>query len=102
MRASGEPRQLKIPMETSAVLLRMKVQEPDGRRFQASLRTVEGGQVWSRSSIKARAQQRKGATVSVSIPASKIPAGDYILTLSAMNEASELEDINRYFFRVNK
>jgi hypothetical protein len=102
MRGGGEPPQLTIPKEAKAVLLRMRVQEPAGRSLQASLRTVEGAPIWSRSGIKTRPQERNGFTVSVSIPANKIPAGDYILTLSALTEANELEEINRYFFRVVK
>lgn len=102
MRDSSEPEQLRIPKEINAVLLKMKVQEPDGRSFQASLRTVEGAQIRVGGAIKARAKQKNGFTVSVSIPANKIPTGDYILTLSARNKANESEEINRYFFRVIK
>ena len=98
----GEPRQLTVPKETKAVLLKMRVQEPVGRSLQASLRTVEGAPIWSRSGIKTRPQEKDGFSVSVSIPANKIPPGDYILTLSAVNETNESEEINRYFFRVVK
>jgi hypothetical protein len=102
MRGSSEPEQLRIPKEANAVLLKMNVQAPDGRNFKASLRTVEGNQVLIRSGIKARTKQTNGSAVSVSIPAAKIPTGDYILTLSAENKTNESEEINRYFFRVIK
>jgi hypothetical protein len=102
MRDSGEPQQLKIPKEINAVLLRLQVREPNGRSFHAGLKSVEGTQIWSRSNIKARAKEKNGSIVSVSIPANKILPGEYILTLSAGDQASELEEINRYFFRVVK
>ena len=101
MRGGSEPQELTIPKETNAVLLKMSIDDANGRSFQATLRTVEGAQIWSRSAIKPRAQQN-GSTIAVSIPASKIPSSDYILTLSAINKANELEEINRYFFRVIK
>jgi hypothetical protein len=102
IRGDGEAQELKIPKETEAVLLKMRVQESIERSLQVSLRTVEGVQIWSRSGIKFRPQEKNGSIVSVSIPANKIPAGDYVLTLSALNEANEPEEINRYFFRLSK
>jgi hypothetical protein len=102
MRGGAEPQELSIPNETTAVLLKMRVEKPDGHSFQASLRTVDGGQIWSKSGIKARSQDKSGLTVSLSIPANKIPPSDYVLTLSATNKANELEEVNRYFFRVIK
>ena len=101
MRSGGDPQELTIPKETNAVLLKMNVEDANGRSFQATLRTVGGAQVWSRSAIKPLAQQT-GSTITVSIPANKIPSSDYILTLSAINKANALEEINRYFFRVIK
>lgn len=102
LRSGGEAQQLIISKETDVVLLQMKIQEPDAPVFQADLRTVEGAKIWSRASIKARAQTRNSSLVSVSIPASKLAAGDYILTLSAAHGANETEEVNRYFFRVVK
>jgi hypothetical protein len=102
MRSGGEPQELRIPKEADAVLLKMNVEELDGRNFQATLRRVEGRQIWSRSAIKARSQSKHSSTVSVSIPADKMPTGDYILTLSTINKANELQEVNRYFFRVIK
>lgn len=101
MRSGNEPQELKLPNDANAALLRMRVERADGDSFQASLRTVDGAQVWSRSGIEPRSQNKSDFRVSVSIPASKIPPGDYILTLSAI-KANELEEVNRYFFRVIK
>jgi hypothetical protein len=102
MRSGGEAQQVKISKGIDVILLQMKVQQPDARLFQSDLRTVEGAKIWSRASIKAGAQTRNGSLVSVSIPASKLAAGDYILTLSATHGANEREEVNRYFFRVVK
>jgi hypothetical protein len=100
MRGDGDPQELKIKDETTAVIFKMNVQEPNGRSYQVRLRTVDGAQIWSRSSLKARQQGKDGGIVSVSIPSNKIPKNDYILTLSAINSSNESEEINRYFFRV--
>ena len=100
MRSEGNPQVLKIPNETAAVTFKMNVQEPAGRSYEVGLRTVDGAQIWSRSSLKARQQEKDGGIVSVTIPSNKIPRNDYILTLSAINSSNDSEEINRYFFRV--
>lgn len=100
-RSGGDTQHLSLSKETSAVLLQMKVQQPVARVFQIDLRTVDGVTVWSKASIKAR-QSKDSITVSATVPARKLEAGDYILTLSATNGASESEEINRYFFRVSR
>lgn len=102
LRSGGEAQRLKISKATAAVLLQMRVGQPGARVYQVALRTVEGVKIWSRSSVKARGLTKDSSTVSVTIPAGKLDAGDYILTLSAMNDANETEEINRYFFRISK
>jgi hypothetical protein len=102
MRSGGEAQRLRLSKATAAILLQMRVGQPGARVYQVDLRTVEGVKVWSRSSVKARPSTNDSSTVSVFIPAGKLAANDYILTLSATNGANETEEINRYFFRVSK
>jgi hypothetical protein len=102
MRSGSEPQVVKLDKETQAVLLTMNVQERAERKFQVALRTVEGTQVLQRNSVSAHKQQKGTSAVSISIPANKLPAGDYILTLSAADGSGSLEEINRYFFRVGR
>ena len=102
MRSESEVSQLKLTKETAAVLLQMKVQQPDARAYRVDLRTVDGGNVWSTSAVKVRSSSKDRATVSVSIPASRLDTNEYILTLSATNNANQTEEINRYFFRITK
>ncbi|HZS06472.1 MAG TPA: hypothetical protein VFD58_16655 [Blastocatellia bacterium] len=99
LRGGGEPRQLAIPHSTAQVRLRMKLDGNDHRSYQVGLRAVDGGEVFRQQSLKAR-PGKAGAEVAVTIPAAKLTAGDYILTLSGVNAAGETEELNRYFFRV--
>ena len=102
MRSSGDAQQLKISNETTDVLLQMKIQETEARNFRVSLRTVEGAQVWSGSARLTGAPENKGATIAARVPANKLSADDYILTLSANKGANEPQEIGRYFFKVIK
>ncbi|HWP42521.1 MAG TPA: hypothetical protein VNO14_04750, partial [Blastocatellia bacterium] len=95
----GEAQTLKIPPGTDLVRLRLGVEQQDARRFQVSIRTDTGRQVWRQESIKPH-RGGAGAAITINIPASRLALGDYILTLSAVNETGEPEEVNRYFFRV--
>jgi hypothetical protein len=73
----------------------MKIEKGDSRRFQATIRTVGGPQVWSQQSLK----PQSGAII-VSLPADKLPVNDYTLTLSVTTPTGKTEESNRYVFSV--
>jgi hypothetical protein len=98
VRSGGEPQQLTVPRGAAQVKLRMKLDGNDYHSYQVRLRAVDGGEIFGQS-LKARSG-KAGAEVAVTIPAAKLTAGDYILTLSGVNAAGEAEELNRYFFRV--
>jgi hypothetical protein len=95
VRSGGKPQQIAISQETELVRLQMRIGKGDLRKFQAAVRTVEGAPIWNQRSLKQRSN-----TITVNIPANKLPLGDYILTLTAITPPGETEEINRYFFRV--
>jgi hypothetical protein len=99
VRGDGDPQTLTIPPKTDVARLRMRV-EQNARRFQISVRTVEGREVWERQIIKPHTDGAGAAVVTADIPAGKLALGDYILTLSSVNPAGEPEEVARYFFRV--
>src|SRR5262249_53812476 len=92
---SVDQQQIPIPRGTDMVRLRMETAKGDSRRFQASIHTAEGSQVWSRRSLKS-----VSGAITVHVPADKLPMDDYFLTLSATISRDETEEINRYPFRV--
>jgi len=94
VRGSGDSQLLTIPLKTDVVRLQMRTGRETARVFQVSVRTVEGSQIWQK-----QVPLNKGAVIA-QIPASKLPSGDFILTLSAIEPAGKLEETNRYFFRV--
>ena len=99
VRGEGTPQTLTPPPGTDLVRLQMKVDRDSARRFQVRVRTVEGRQVWEQQ-IKPPAGHAATSTISAEIPATKLPLGDYILTLSAITSIDEPQEVNRYFFRV--
>lgn len=99
MRSGDSPQTAVIPAQASVVRLQLKVDQQDASSFQVSVRTVEGRQVWDQK-LRRRTGQAAASTISAQIPVSKLPRGDYILTLSAINLTGQPEEVNRYFFRV--
>lgn len=96
LRGSSAPQPLIIPRDSEQVELRVRLEVDDYATYQAALRTVEGMEMLSRRNLKARAGR-----LAVIVPAAKLAAGDYILTLSGI-KADTAEEVNRYFFRVSK
>lgn len=97
LRGTGAPQPLAIPRGASQIELRMRLEASAYAAYQIQLRTVEGTEILSRSQLKPRAGQ-----LAVILPANKLRAGDYILTLAGMAAAGTVEEVNRYFFRVSR
>jgi hypothetical protein len=95
-RGKGETlRQITIPRGTDLVRFRIKIKKGDSRRFQAAISIVGSPQFWNQRSLKPRS-----GSITVTVPADKLPVEDYFLTLSATTPTGETEEIYRYFFRV--
>lgn len=99
VRSGSDPQTLTISGRTDLVRLRMRLPRDDARRFQMDVRTVEGQQVWSQQVNRPRASN---TFLTIQIPANRLAMGDYILTLSAVNDKGESAEVSRSFFRVIK
>lgn len=97
----GEQQTLRLPPGAEQIRLQMKLENNDYNRYSASIRAVGGGQSLNSQSARATSSPN-GTTVSVTVPASKLSSGDYILTLTGIDPTGAREEINRYFFRLSK
>ncbi|MBO0721151.1 MAG: hypothetical protein J2P41_10030 [Blastocatellia bacterium] len=102
VRSSGsDPQVLSIPPGTDVVRLLLRAEQGESRTFQVTVSEVDGRrQVWQRS-LKPRLEKTDYA-IAADIPASKLPAGDYFLRLSAPDSAGRAEEVKRYYFRISK
>jgi hypothetical protein len=96
----GQQPPLTIPPGRDLVELRIKTDDFEFPRYQAKLRQVGGGEVFPRQNLAARTIQ-KAPTVAFRVPAKKLARGDYILTLTGLNEAGEPQEAKSYPFRVS-
>jgi hypothetical protein len=98
---TGTPPELVIHKDTQQVRLQLKLRESEYRSYQLVLQAVGGGEVFSRSRLKPAAS-RSGVSFTVTLPASKLAAGDYLLTLRGATPGGEVEDVSQSLFRVEK
>jgi hypothetical protein len=96
VRGDGGPQLVKINPDTVSVRLRMKV-ERGSTGLEAVIRSVEGRDAWSSRSIRAQADY-----ATATVPAGRLAAGDYILTLPSMQSSGQKEELSRYFFRITR
>jgi len=92
---------LVIPVGTTQVRLQLNLADHAYTGYRVSLRAVGGGEIFTRADLKPRLT-KSGASFVLTVPAVKFATGDYILTLSAVSQDGELEDLSKSIFRVEK
>jgi hypothetical protein len=75
----------------------MKLEGDDYPTYQIKLRRLGGAETVSQA--KPAADQQ---SVAVNLPTSQLATGDYTVTLSGVNRAGEVEEVNRYYLRVTQ
>ncbi|HZT60122.1 MAG TPA: hypothetical protein VFA21_16060 [Pyrinomonadaceae bacterium] len=98
---TGAPPTLIIRKDTQQVRLQLRLRENEYQNYQLVLRSVGGGEVFSRGSLKPT-HGTSGASFVLTLPASKLAAGDYILALKGATPGGELEDVSQSLFRVER
>jgi hypothetical protein len=97
LRNAGDLQQVVIPRGTKQMWLEMKLEGDDYPTYQIKLRRLGGAETLSQA--KPAADKK---SVVANLPASQLAAGDYTVTLSGVNRAGEVEEVNRYYLRVSQ
>ena len=98
---TASPPTLAIPKGTAQVHVQLVLKDLDYQNYQIVLREIAGAEIFNRHNVRPRIS-KSGATFSLSLPASKFAAGDYLLTLRGALPGGEIEDVNKSLFRVQK
>lgn len=99
-RDSGTSNTLVLSPQTRSVTIHLAFKKSDHRRYDASLRSVEGKQVLSRRGLRINAGTE--GRVTFTFPASLLQGQDYIVTLTGLSATGEAETIGEYYFRVER
>jgi hypothetical protein len=93
---------LVLSENTTAARLRLAFEESDYAVNEAVARTVDGQEIWrgkAAGSVKAGSGPQ---SVTIEIPGRRLPAGDYLITLSGTGTTGTRETIEEYYFTVKR
>jgi anti-sigma factor RsiW len=92
---------LVIGPETKRVRLQFDVETNEYARYRLGVRPVGGAEIWSQQNVAPR-PVRAGASFVGLVPADKLAAGDYVLTLSGVSAGGVLTDVSKAFFHATR
>ncbi|HMV46987.1 MAG TPA: hypothetical protein PLD20_09565 [Blastocatellia bacterium] len=92
---------LTLTAEMEFARLQLAFRRQDYPQYNVSLSLAGGAEIWRKQGIKANAGAAK-ETLTINVPANKLPAGEYLLTVRGVSQSGELEDIGKSSFRVTR
>lgn len=93
--------QLNLSSDVDFARLQVRIRRLDYATYRASLRSAAGAEVWNQARIKSRVQGPE-EIITLTIPANKLAAGDYILALRGVTAENEVDDVSKSAFRVER
>lgn len=94
----------RLSLSSDAQLARIEIQleaADEFPRFRAELRTVGGAEVLTQGNLRGR-RNGSGLSVSLDVPASALPVGQYELALKGVPAENSVRDIGYYYFQVQR
>ncbi len=98
---TGPAPKLIIPTGTEQVRIQLDLKEGGYPNYSIVLQAIGGSAILSRQGLKPKTS-RSGASFVLMIPARKFANGDYMLTLSGVSQAGEVDALSKSLFRVEK
>lgn len=98
VRGGGEIERVILPAELSLVRLLLDLGIDDYPTYRAALLDADGGELWTQAKLEAESLRGRVA-VAVTLPASLLPAGDYVIRLSGVTSGGDSELVGRYYLR---
>jgi len=100
VRGIDEPRRLVVPPNIGIIQLQLEVEQASGyRSFRAVLRSEDGDELWSQSRLQP-APINTGGFVVLSLPATFLSNGSYLINLFGRGSAERVEEVADYHFSV--
>lgn len=90
-----ETKVLIVPHGANRIRFKLEVEEANFQNYTATLRTPEGIEIWRR-----QLNPRPPQDINLTLPATLLKSGDYILSLSGTTAEHEVANAGKYYFRV--
>jgi len=97
---TGDAPMLRIPPGTTEVRVELALQESEYAAYRVSVKPIGGTDVFTREHVAAR-KAPSGPRVTIAVPADRLPAGDYVLTLSG-ERANATQDVSQSLFHIDR
>ena len=99
--AESSPPPLVVPKGTEQVHIQLTLKDHDYKHYQIGLKAIPGPDIVNPRMIRPGIT-KSGAVFNLSLRASKLSSGDYMLTLRGAQSGGVLEDVSKSLFRVEK
>jgi anti-sigma factor RsiW len=100
-RDTGSANSLTLSQEVRLVRLNLVFSGASYDGFEASVRTVDGQQVFRRGGLKANSNA-SGKSVTLTVDSSLLRRQDYLVSLSGRSRNGKLETLGEYYFRIER
>ena len=94
-------RTVRIPQDTSSVDIEIALNERGYQRYRIVMKATDGREAFASQPL-APAGSGSRTRVAAALPADRLTAGDYVLSLSGQQTGSDPEDIARFLLRVER
>jgi hypothetical protein len=98
---TGAAPTLVIPPGTGQVRVQLALGQEDYPSYQVSLKSIVGLEILTRERLKPQTTT-SGPTLVLTVPANRLAAGDYVLTLSGEGPSRDIDELSKSLFRVEK
>jgi hypothetical protein len=98
LRGEGTLARVVIPTNAEVVRLTLDLPGDEYLRYDASLYDVDGNEIWAQSRLEAERTEER-TVLSLLLPTSLLPYGDYQVKVSGITEQGEPEALASYTFR---
>lgn len=97
VRSEGKMPELNLPKNASGANLQLNLESQDYKIYSIEIVNPDGNSIFKNGKLKAR-----NSKINLFVPAQKLPVGEYMVKLSALNPKGEIESVADYSFRVNR
>lgn len=97
VRGEGKMPELNLPKTIAGARLQLHLESQDYKVYSIEIVNADGNQIFKLDKLKAR-----NSKINFFAPAGKLPSGEYIVKLSALDSNNETESIADYSFRVSR
>lgn len=96
---NGQAARLALSPDVDFVRLQLRLRRLDYSSYRVSLSPIGGAEIWRNQGIESKASASY-ESLNLTVPASRLSAGDYLLTIRGMTKEGDIEEVGKSSFRV--